>query len=276
MLSDLALKVAVVFMLLFGSFYMWYFSKGNETLKEEFREGVVGKLPVDIPTLLQESGLGARAYCPYINPYMSQLFSAGSLEVGPGHPLHGALEQAMGSDCKGRISATFDYDSEQYELECGDSSVQMSTDQLAGKLNTYVASLGGTYLKEKIPLWQCFAFFGFLPFVAMALFLRDILWFTMLSRKVKLLVVVFSSVLAVITGGFAMFVWQLAYLASMSVQATFIVVMLVLAFSSVLMSWIGSINLARAEARKEAAQMAAGLAQKYTFGELGDIFGKKE
>jgi hypothetical protein len=98
----------------------------------------------------------------------------------------------------------------------------------------------------------------------------------MLSPKLKTLIVVFASTLAIMTGAFAKFVWQLAYVASMSVQATFLIVMLVLAFSSVIISWVGSFNLALGEAREEAAQLSAGLAQKYTFEAMSGVFRKKK
>jgi len=278
MRSDLVAKIVVVLMVLFGSIYIWYSSEQGEQVKTEFQENVMGTMPVDIPTMLRESGFGTSAYCPYVNPYMSQLFSAGSLEVGQGNPLHKALTYAIGSDCTGTVSAIFNYDTEVYDLKCSGTVVATQTiTELSEKLNEYSRESGeSAYMEQTIPLWQCFLFFGVLPFVAMSLFLRDILGFTMLSQKVKLLMVIFTATLAIISGAFAKFVWDLAYIASMSVQATFIVVMLVLVFSSVILSWVGSLNAAMAEAKDEAAQMASGLAQKYTFGELSDIFSKKK
>jgi hypothetical protein len=277
MLSDFVTKLIVVLMVVFGSLYIWYSSDQAESVRTEFGENIIGSMPVDIPAMLQESGFGTRAYCPYMNPYMSQLFSAGSIEVGPGNPLHGALTFAAGSDCAGMSSAIFDYDTGLYDVQCSGATVaSLSTEDLSEKINEYSKETGeAAYLEQTIPLWQCFVFFGMLPFIAMSLFLRDILGFTMLSHKVKFLIVVFTSIVAVMSGVFAKFVWNLAYIASISVQATFIVIMLVLAFSSVLLSWVGSINAAMGEARMEAAQAASGIAQKFTFGEITELFKKK-
>lgn len=278
MLSDLALKTVVVFIVVFGAFFIWYTSDQGAEVKEEFQANVLGTVPADFFTMAQESGLTTRTYCPYINPYMSQLFSAGSLEVGAGNDMHKVLTNVTGSDCSGQVSAIFNYDTGRYDLKCSGTTVMSVTiEELSEEMNTYVAETGQMgSLKETIPIWQCFVFFGVLPFVAMFLFLKDILGFTMLSQKVKMLVAIFASALAIMTGVFSEFIWDLAHIASLSVQATFIVVMLVLAFSSVIMSWIGSVNAARAEAQHEAAQMASNLAQKYTFAELSDMFGKKK
>jgi hypothetical protein len=271
--SDLALKIVVVFMVLLGAFFMWYTTGATDEVRQDVEGGLLSRIPF-LGDIGAASGLGDRSYCPFINPYMAELFSAGSIEVPPGHPLHDALDASIEGGCDAPISAALDGETAEYVIECqGVGSARVEPDKLAELLNAYV---GETFsLKQRIPLWQCFLFFGVLPFAAMFFFLRDILAFTMLSPKVKTLVTLFASALAIMTGAFARFVWQLAYVAAVSVQATFLIILLFLTFLSVIMSWIGSINTAIGQSKEQAAELSAGLAQKYTFAAMSDLFRKE-
>lgn len=285
MMLDLGIKLALVLMVVAGAAFFWFSENKTPELEGEL-SSIPEMIPVNISGFVDMSGLGEEGYCPFINPYMSQLFSAGSIEVTGGNPLYGALcyvfSGKLGSDCGATISMTYDYDTDEYVLAPSNVEVEkhkrLTPASLSEKLNDYSAETGTSlHLDTKVKGWQCYLFFGVFPFIAMSLFLKDILGFSMLSPKLKLLISVFASVLAVITGSFAKFVWQLAYIASMSVQATFLVVMLFLMFISVILSWFGSYYAAVGQAKQEAAEAAAGLAQKYTFKAISEaLSGKKQ
>ena len=298
----------------------------------ETKEGFLPALPFDIRAVMSKAGLSNKTFCPFINPYMSQLFAAGSLEVSKnyGNPLYHALLYSMDrapqfcaddcnrahppivvdcepddracfgiyraedeirqenfqtcvNDCIGTeatcetaILAEYDYENENYVLSCGDYSRTLEIDELADGLNRSIAYLGsiglsdyGLSVNDKIAGWQCFVFFGIIPFFAMYFFLMDIMGFTMFSRKLKILLTIFGSVLAIMSGTFAKFIWQLSYIAALGVQGTFLLVMVFLSFISLIMSWIGSIGAASGDASRRSAELSLGMAEKYTFQALG-------
>ncbi len=272
---DFLLKLALILMIVFGSVYMWFTSSAEDNPElEEQLDGLFGGL---IPPFLSEqlnlTGMTTKDYCPYINPYMSQLFSTGALEVTKSSPIHGALEYVYGKEernlefsCSSSMAAIYNYDTEEYALSCKDeisSEIFLSTSKMIEGLNESSVKTGfGLSLKDKIPGWQCLLFFGLMPFFAMFFFLKDILQFTPLRDKVKYLIILMTSFLAIMTGTFSNFVWQLAHIASMSVQATFLIVLLIFMFISLLLNWISSFSNAFAAGRKMSAQAAAGLAQR--------------
>ena len=263
---DLPLKLAVVLLIVGGSVYFWYSKEGGD-ISGDVEENLLGLIPLNVSQYLGYAGLNDEGYCPLINPYTSELFSVGFLDVGPGHPLHSAgcyiLTNNLGNTCSERISFNFDYEKETYIVESLQYRWEGAPDALAEKFNTY-SELTGTSLslKQKIKGWQCYAFFGVLPFIAMVLFLRDIMGFAMFSPRLKNLIALFVSMIAVFTGLFSKFVWQLSQIAAISVQGTFLIVMLLLGIVSIIMSWIGSMGAAVGEARRESAELAEGLAQK--------------
>ncbi|MBR9680064.1 MAG: hypothetical protein GOU99_03380 [Candidatus Altiarchaeota archaeon] len=122
--------------------------------------------------------------------------------------------------------------------------------------------LASALLGQLMPVWQCFIFFGLLPFIVMFMFVRDILGFTLLSPGTRGIISFFASLLAVQTGAFANIIVQIVKMAELSISTAFISVLLFFSMLSVVMSWMGSASTAAGEAQIQAAEYVAGAAQK--------------
>jgi len=285
--KEMPLRIGLVFMVFIFSVFIWLqkADTSDNSVASDIKTNVSGlfsKFGVNFSKALKTTGLSEEIFCPFINPYMSELFSAGSLEVdnNANNPLFVALTFSIDhTDCNSPVSATFDYDTNKYTVICGAFSKEMTVDELADKLNqsiSYLRSEGlsdfGLSANDKMPGWQCFFFFGILPFIALYFFLLDILGFTMFSPRLKVLITLLSSSFAIMTGVFARFIWQLSYIAALGIKGTFLLVIVFLSFLSLLMSWIGSIGAATGDAYRQTAELGAGMAEKYTFKAISKAF----
>lgn len=284
----LPLKLVMVFAVVTGAFYFWYVDEGSSVDLGGIEDPLSNLVPSGASGLFGETGLMNESYCPFVNPYMSQLLTAGSISVSPGNPLHDGLcyviTEDVGVECEVPISADYNYGENVYEItlfvgheseeDSGRRVIEnpedvssydvetLSTKDLASRLNDYARESEMTmFLEGEMPGWQCYLFFGMMPFITMFLFLRDILNIAFLSRRMKTLITLFASLLAVITGSFAKFTWQIAYLASISIQGTLLIFMLTMGMMSVILNWIGSIGRAMGSASRQTAKVSAGMVQ---------------
>ena len=142
----------------------------------------------------------------------------------------------------------------------------MTYEDVAERLNEYARMSGfGIFLRNKIPVWQCMFFFGLFPLLSMIFLLRDALYYVpAFSRRVKFLIILFISLVAILTGGFARFIWYLAYLASINVGGAFLLILLSMIFLSVLLSWLAQLQAAQARAARETERLAKKMASQLT------------
>ena len=234
------------------------------------------KIPVngqeDVLTLLMEkfglSGIFSQVgsffgmkegSCPFINPYLTRLFSLGVEEEAvivenPSDPLYTVLREKLGVE-GGEVHVSFDGKS--YRLWNGEKSIVLSREELE---NTFY-SRWGLKLAHGIPAWQCFLVFALIPFITLFFLIEDILQFTLFSPTTKHLISLLVSIIAVYTGAFAQFIWQLAFITAFTVQGTFLIIIVLFSMLSLVFSWLGSFYQAMGRAEEEAAEVVGGLVQ---------------
>ncbi|HDR53353.1 MAG TPA: hypothetical protein ENN60_01615 [archaeon] len=259
-----------------------------------------------IGNIIRVMALTDEVYCPYANPYLSRMFSAGGrLELtsgdvmmepffavlsgsitGLGSPLPSSGGHYLNPELltyKDITSLILEVDEQamvNFELIAGGVPYTgtLSLQALSQSLNDY-DSQSDTFIKfnSQMPMWVCFLVFGLLPFLVVFFFLRDIVGFSTLSRTTKNLIVFFGSLVLIQTGWFSKFVWQLAKIAELTTGAAFFGVIIILSVASVVLSWLGGVARAGAKAQMEAAELGHGLAKKVMDDALFETFaGKKE
>ena len=269
----------------------------NESLKSNisFAGDWIKGLPL-IGPLIEKTHITDQVWCAYANPHLSKFFSAGgTMELAVGDPLFELIADVV-------CSPGAEFDSvESIKLETnedGDISylVQFQVletktgtitggedfddgiDRLSSLLNLASAQEDTPFLQftNKIPIWVCFITFGLLPFLVLYFFLRDILTLTLLSKTTTQLISIFSSLVAIQTGMFSGFVWQIAKIANMSVAGTFLTVIIFMSVISMLLSWLGIGMSAATRAKEEAQQVAEGVIQRQTAKAFFNVFRKDD
>ncbi len=214
------------------------------------------------------SGTG---YCPFINPYALEIFSAGEIEIMGNHSLCDAVEYAgcqkiwgdngdtsaishctttvdensveiykkKGCEREYGISIT---DDGKIKLTVGDNENVTDADMFFAALRDFERSYGDMIdndnkiaidlLMEKRPRWQCFLIFGFLPFLILYYLLNDILAFAFIRTNTRRLIAVFASLLTVMTGALANLVVSISSFVGLSTGVSFLMMIFLMAMLS--------------------------------------------
>ena len=254
------------------------------------------KFPVGglVDPLFDMFGFGEETYCPFFNPYMTKLMA---LEPGdepivitkeePLYPVLADVLNAKHITVEDRIYVVFDgkkfmlftsqeaYDPYfvRYSQKVEGQSVGRSPIAFIDKeeLLNYFASEWGAGLVKKIPMWQCFLVFGLVPFAAMFFLFEDILNFSLFSPKVRAMVSFMASVIAVYSGAFAKFVWQLAAMSTFTITGSFFTILLAMSMFSMVLSWFRSLSGVTAEIEKESEKIKYEMYQKGLSNVIGEL-----
>ncbi len=265
--------------------------KSNVSFAGEWIKG----LPLAGP-LIERLRITDQVWCAYANPHLSRFFSSGgTMKLAAGDPMFelvaGVLDFSqteldslryieLETTGEGDINylAQFQGIEDKTGAITGGGGFADGIDRFSNLLNSASVQDGAPFLKfnNKIPVWVCFTTFGLLPFLVLYFFLRDILSFTLLSRTTKQLISIFASLIAIQTGVFSGFVWQIARIANLSVAGTFLSVVIFMSIISMLLSWLGISAGAAAKATEEAQQVAEAVVQEQTAKVFFDVFRKKK